>query len=962
MDKRQLWHFSKEKDIEQTADDPASGRPAQPDHFPNVVRPGGGYPEGRGEKTDAFCNKCKDQLIDGSCLRCDWGPQNRSVPVENFPLDPFRDDKAGIRAASWKLSAPKSKYTIQDVINRAKEIGFIWVNKKGEKIKPKNRSEGYYLKCKNQHIIGPVRPRDVMRRTPQCKACYIKEREDFVNERGYYWGQTPEVALTKYPLMCQKCNEKVRDVKPADALRLEPTPSLKFNGRSCKNCLIQERHDAAAELGYHWDPKTPPLTSHRGKTPYNLICNTCGTIKRDVRPGLVTTKDATNIGPCPICHPEAAKKSEKYQALNEEHNQIVLDLIQKAVKSGENYSPTQIVKKFTELTGQSLTPAAVRSKVRKMQKEGIIPQSFKSSDPEDIVYLFQLGTEIKIGIANDMPKRIEEYLNNIRQQGTSRIIGDKNRVRFDPNPTPVEKDIEKWENFESYEPSNEELLERGLQPISEMPDKNVLLQPRFLRKDPKKWEQFDDKTKLNEWLKDSMDLLNEFAAAGQNNQFYYKALDNPYIASWIERYINQLWNSLGLTPSNILTNYTETISVDSSKTKVASHLDFDFYKLIIEKIIENGGHLDQLDEVLTEEDLTSLIKFGNFDNAEEVRDVLETGYLGLGDESLGERLGIDFDAVDPNTGEPIAYNFINQILQEKQIEAQNQQLGESAAPSPEQGIIPPVDTGSIVEPQTDLVAPQWDFAQPNEQIVPLTETELPQDIASQLPPEITQAISQGLAYPATDAAGNTTIIDSNTDQVIWPNTFTAKTADYQGWTNWETWNTKLMIDNDYEPYMQSRQLVQNFTPIDQFVMWATETVIAPHNQQALADAQEWNEIPYDERPTGREDISEGGQALIESFDEIFDMDPRSDETAQIIDESKVNWNEIYNSIGEDIKESERYAHEEGKHDLLISDYMTEYSASELAEAQAEAYPWCPVCNLEKPDDPGTTTFPTDWAG
>jgi predicted transcriptional regulator len=103
MDKRQFWYFSKEKDIEQTADDPTSGRPAQPDHFPNVVRPGGGYPEGRGEKTDAFCNKCKDQLIDGSCLRCDWGPQNRSVPVENFPLDPFEDDKAGIRASSWNF-------------------------------------------------------------------------------------------------------------------------------------------------------------------------------------------------------------------------------------------------------------------------------------------------------------------------------------------------------------------------------------------------------------------------------------------------------------------------------------------------------------------------------------------------------------------------------------------------------------------------------------------------------------------------------------------------------------------------------------------------------------------------------------------------------------------------------------------------------------------------------------------
>jgi len=218
--------------------------------------------------------------------------------------------------------------------------------------------------------------------------------------------------------------------------------------------------------------------------------------------------------------------------------------------------------------------------------------------------------------------------------------------------------------------------------------------------------------------------------------------------------------------------------------------------------------------------------------------------------------------------------------------------------------------------------------------------------------------SMGFDLPQTENLINESELEQDPNQM---QIFGSKKSDYQGWTNWETWNTKLMIDNDYDPYMQSRQLVQNFTPIDQFAMWATETILAPHNQQALADAQEWNEIPYDERPTGREDMSEGGQALIESFDEIFDMDPRSDETAQIIDESKVNWNEIYNSIGEDIKESERFAHEEGEHDLLVSDYMTEYSAPELAEAQAEKHSWCPVCNVERPDDPGTTTLPPDWA-
>jgi len=94
------WNLSHRPDADWGEDD-SSGKAVQPDHYPNIARPGGGYPEGKGHKTDAFCNKCKDQLVDGSCLRCDWGPQNRSVPVKNFPLDPFEDDKAGIRAGKF---------------------------------------------------------------------------------------------------------------------------------------------------------------------------------------------------------------------------------------------------------------------------------------------------------------------------------------------------------------------------------------------------------------------------------------------------------------------------------------------------------------------------------------------------------------------------------------------------------------------------------------------------------------------------------------------------------------------------------------------------------------------------------------------------------------------------------------------------------------------------------------------
>lgn len=103
-----MWHFgySKDKDSDFGEDD-SSGVRMQPDHFPNVARPGGGYNKDtivKSDKPPVFCNKCDDEMVDGSCLRCDWGEKNRAVPTPNYPLDPFADDKAGIRAGSWKFA------------------------------------------------------------------------------------------------------------------------------------------------------------------------------------------------------------------------------------------------------------------------------------------------------------------------------------------------------------------------------------------------------------------------------------------------------------------------------------------------------------------------------------------------------------------------------------------------------------------------------------------------------------------------------------------------------------------------------------------------------------------------------------------------------------------------------------------------------------------------------------------
>jgi len=175
------WYsMSKDKDTD-FGEDNSSGISVQPDHYPNVARPGGGYPEGRGHKTDAFCNKCKDQLIDGSCLRCDWGPQNRSVPVKNFPLDPFRDDKAGIRAASVKTSMPAVRRPKDQALeawqkkyesNPKQYKGFQLTdlietpnNSGGLKAWSESKAKGICPECKNEVLI-PILG------VPYCSVCH----------------------------------------------------------------------------------------------------------------------------------------------------------------------------------------------------------------------------------------------------------------------------------------------------------------------------------------------------------------------------------------------------------------------------------------------------------------------------------------------------------------------------------------------------------------------------------------------------------------------------------------------------------------------------------------------------------------------------------------------------------------------------------------------------------------------
>jgi len=102
--KSSFWHFNAwklGKDSDWGEDD-SSGISIQPDHGLNAARPHG-KPKHKKKRhmTDAECKTCHRQLVNGSCESCDWGDRSVSDWTDNYPLDVFRDDKAGIRAGGY---------------------------------------------------------------------------------------------------------------------------------------------------------------------------------------------------------------------------------------------------------------------------------------------------------------------------------------------------------------------------------------------------------------------------------------------------------------------------------------------------------------------------------------------------------------------------------------------------------------------------------------------------------------------------------------------------------------------------------------------------------------------------------------------------------------------------------------------------------------------------------------------
>jgi ribosomal protein S18 acetylase RimI-like enzyme len=138
-----------------------------------------------------------------------------------------------------------------------------------------------------------------------------------------------------------------------------------------------------------------------------------------------------------------------------------------------------------------------------------------------------------------------------------------------------------------------------------------------------------------------------------------------------------------------------------------------------------------------------------------------------------------------------------------------------------------------------------------------------------------------------------------------------KIADYQGWTNYETWNVNTTMVSDYELNKHFHNLVVNGASGNQFIADAIGMVIGPHNKQlqedfsSMTDDEEvemmkknqeedwWRnaEKHHPDNYLAQEDYVRKMKDITMTF--MGEPEP-SDIANYWIDESKVNWNEIYN--------------------------------------------------------------------
>lgn len=139
--------------------------------------------------------------------------------------------------------------------------------------------------------------------------------------------------------------------------------------------------------------------------------------------------------------------------------------------------------------------------------------------------------------------------------------------------------------------------------------------------------------------------------------------------------------------------------------------------------------------------------------------------------------------------------------------------------------------------------------------------------------------------------------------------FLRRKSDYNGWTNWDTWHTALLIDNEQVSQSIARGIVNGGGSVQDLAEWALKTIVGPTNQRTLRE----NPAPK-ERGEGalqcfdcglrgeREEFGEGWPTCpschgsnVWSWRENDNADTQHPKSVRnhLIEDSQINWEEIY---------------------------------------------------------------------
>lgn len=150
-----------------------------------------------------------------------------------------------------------------------------------------------------------------------------------------------------------------------------------------------------------------------------------------------------------------------------------------------------------------------------------------------------------------------------------------------------------------------------------------------------------------------------------------------------------------------------------------------------------------------------------------------------------------------------------------------------------------------------------------------------------------------------------------------------KKSEHQGMTNWETWNVDVTMENDYELSQFFYNMIANNAPVENFAMEAIKRVVGPHNKDLLdqfeaisdeeevemkmqSDLEKWQ---YDAKRRFPDDLDAQEEYVNQMKEIVYGLmgEPEpTDISNHWIDESKVNWQEIYDKWKSNWEAEQRY--------------------------------------------------------